>query len=320
MRIQLFSLCTLAIIGGISAVPGVALGEELLVSSYSNGNILRYDLATGTYLGKLVSGGTANLTHPEGLAIGSDGNLYVSSSENSNPNIPNAVLRFNLSTGVPIGNGVFATGFGVGGITQQGIPRGITFGPDGNLYVANDGAEVRRYDGVTGQFMNTFASGLTRAEDPVFHNGFLYVTDRDASRVNKYDAVTGQFISTIINGGPLSKAEGMTFGPDGNIYISSANTDQILQYTSTGQFIKVFVSTQSGGLDNPENLRFGPDGNLYVAASASNKVFRFDGLTGAFMSTFQITADLNTPTYLLVVPEPATLMALFVGLFVIRRR
>lgn len=305
-------ICILAIIGAVRTAQGV-VNEVLLVTSQNNGNIVQYDAATGAYLGIFIPGGTATLAHPEGMAIGPDGHLYVASGFSANPN---AILRFNKATGQPIGTGIFATGFG------GAIPRGIAFGPDQNLYVADDGFEVRRFSGATGQFIDAFVStGLLRAEHPVFHGGSLFVTDRDADRVQRYDAQTGQFLSTFTAGGPLDKPEGLCFGPDGNVYVSSANTHQVLRYSPNGVFLGVFVGAGSGGLNNPENLLFGSDGNLLVADSVSDRVLRYNGTTGAFMSAFQATPDMDGPTYMLVIPEPSTLfLVVSSALFALRGR
>ena len=47
--------------------------------------------------------------------------------------------------------------------------------------------------------------------------------------------------------------------------MSSADTDQVLEYNgTTGAFVTAFVGAGSGGL-NPSDLVFGPNGNLFVS-------------------------------------------------------
>jgi secreted PhoX family phosphatase len=53
-----------------------------------------------------------------------------------------------------------------------------------------------------------------------------------------------------------------------------------------GDFIDVFVSSESGGLGSPDGMLFGPDGNLYVASDSTDEVLRYDGVTGAFIDVF----------------------------------
>src|SRR5262245_11891127 len=60
------------------------------------------------------------------------------------------VLRFEGATGAPLGT--FASAI-------DG-PEGLTFGPDGNLYVSGFNSNVvARFNGTTGTFINNFASG-----------------------------------------------------------------------------------------------------------------------------------------------------------------
>src|SRR5258708_3170408 len=62
---------------------------------------------------------SAGAFFPTGIAVGPDGNIYVSAYGIG------SILRFNGQTGAPLG--VFATGFG---------PAQLAFVPDGNLYVS----------------------------------------------------------------------------------------------------------------------------------------------------------------------------------------
>lgn len=76
----------------------------------------------------------------------------------------------------------------------------------------------------------------------------------------------------------------MVFGPDGNLYVSSAATNEVLRFTASGQFIDVFVEAGSGGLATPHRgILFDTDGSLLVSSLNSNSVLRYDGQTGDFI-------------------------------------
>ncbi len=108
------------------------------------------------------------------------------------------------------------------------------------------------------------------------------------------------------------------FGPDNNLYISSASKDNVLRFNGTsGAFINEFVTAGSGGLDSARGLAFGPDGNLYVVSTFGNEILRYNGTTGAFIDMF-VGSDLNFPVDLLfspssIIPEPSSITLLITG-------
>ncbi len=128
-------------------------------------------------------------------------------------------------------------------------PSGVTFGPDGDIYVNSRAThQVMRFDGVSGAFQGVFGQADST------NSGLLYPT-------------------------------GIKFGPDGNLYVASGWTSQILKYSgTTGQFLGVFAQRQNGFANNtitpqalsalglPADLpdftviQFGPDGDLYVGS------------------------------------------------------
>ena len=89
-------------------------------------------------------------------------------------------------------------------------------------------------------------------------------------------AVPAHFIQALVSdvgkGGP-NRPEFPVFGADGNLYLTSRSTDEVLRYNgTTGAFMNAFVPDSAGGLDSPRELVFGPDGHLYVASFDTDEV------------------------------------------------
>lgn len=158
--------------------------------------------------------------------------LLISNSESNN------IVVFDELTNTFVGD--FTTP-GNGGLRA---PDDLTFGPDGNLYVSVGG------------------SNSLSLLDPTFPQD---------SAVLRFSP-TGQFLGVAASGNGLARPYGNAFGPDGNLYVSSFRTNEILRFNGqTGEFIDVFASDNNGGLgtvgglNGPNGLLFGPDGSLYVA-------------------------------------------------------
>lgn len=142
--------------------------------------------------------------------------------------------------------------------------------PQGTFLVGNTrGNNVLRFDGSTGNLLSEFipagSGGLSSPDTILFGpdgNGDgkpdIYIASGDkpgnsgqptASAVLRYDGVSGRFIDKFVGDNPnttadetggLSRPYGLAFGADGNFYVSSFLTDQILRYNGkTGQFIDV---------------------------------------------------------------------------------
>ena len=183
------------------------------------------------------------------LALGKDGNLYVSDFR--------GVRRVDRATGAA---SLFASG---GGLANT---AGLTFGPDGHLYVVNTGlgGSVLRFDGTSGAFLGKFVS---------FAGGDAY---------------------------------GLAFGPDGHLYVSMGSDSSVRRFDgTTGALLSTFVASGSGGLAVANDLAFGADGHLYVASFGSHSVLRYDGATGAFLDTFASGGGMERPTWIAFGPAAA---------------
>jgi streptogramin lyase len=112
----------------------------------------------------------------------------------------------------------------------------------------------------------------------------LVVSSEFSHSILRYDGASGAFVDTFVpsGSGGLDQPTGVTQGPDGNFYVSSKGSGQILRFSKVnGSFLGVFA--YGGGLTAPFDLAFGPDGNLYVAhdEAGAGGVVRYHGVTGA---------------------------------------
>jgi len=133
--------------------------------------------------------------------------------------------------------------------------------------------------------------------------GKLLAVSSDSDNILTYDVATGvydgEFTEVFSSISTDTFPTFMIIGPDGNLYVSSFLTGEILRYNAdSGAFIDVFVTAFLGGLIGPDGLAFGPDGNLYVASQLTHEVLRYHGTTGAFLDSYVTTGlgGLSFPT------------------------
>ena len=164
-------------------------------------------------------------------------------------------------------------------------------------------------EGQPGNFLGNFvASGLNSPRDIVFGPlGDLYVSNGYENSngsdhtVERFDGQTGQSKGSFVipGSGGIDVPNGMAFGPDGNLYVASSNTGQILRYDGqTGAIIGNGEFATTGSFFQPRFIAFGPDGNLYVGDTGPlDRILKFNGVSGALIETFVATGEggMGTP-------------------------
>jgi hypothetical protein len=202
----------------------------------------------------------------------------------------------------------------------------MVFGPDGNLYViATDQSEVLRFQGPTGKtpgaFIDTFVTSgsgglhipLSLAFGP---DGNLYVANSQANNaipggILRYCGRTGDFLDTFIapGSGGLIKPLSILFGPDGDLFVGSADatggsiasphTSIVLRYkATTGAFIGTFVTADSGGLRYPSQLLF-TETDPTTLAYRSRDVVKAASVSAGSVGQTQVAAPVQS-----LLPEP----------------
>lgn len=113
--------------------------------------------------------------------------------------------------------------------------------------------------------------------------GRIYAAHLSGGHVSEHDPVEARWVGDFVEagGGGLRGGTGIAFGPDGDLYVGSSATHQVLRFDgSTGEFEGAFVD--GGALQTPFSLVFGPGGDLFVSSGSQHRVLRFDGDSGAF--------------------------------------
>jgi len=219
-------------------------------------------------------------------ALAGPTSLFVSSGDTNN------VLAYDATSGAF--QGVFAHG---GGLVD---PEGISFGPDGNLYVSSRSNEILRYNGHSGTFINSFASGhgmqdpagiaFGGASNDLFVGSGVPDVGGGGNQILRFDGHTGAFKAVVdpTNAAGLADPEGLRFGNDGLLYVLSSDAGEVLRYNpATNTFVDKFVTANgSGNLKDPADLVFAANGDLLVSSAETSEVKRYDAATGAFKGNF----------------------------------
>lgn len=279
-RYRTLPLATLAAILTLPAVlPAQDPPIDLLVSSSMTNSVKRYDGRTGEFDRDLVTASSGGLGNTQEVLLGEDGTLLVSGLDNT------AILSYDPRSGKPLG--AFTSGYTLSGPTKA------NWGPDGNLYVSQWGANqssVAVFDGTTGSFIREATPDLDRPMDQAWDaQGALHVVSFGSQDVRVFDA-TGTLVDVLVQDSRLQGPVNLWF--EGNRWtVVDWQSGTIQQYALDGSHLREFAS----GLFRPEGWDQGPDGHLYVAEWTRNQVQRLDSETGTLLGAFTLGGGLGEP-------------------------
>jgi hypothetical protein len=136
-------------------------------------------------------------------------------------------------------------------------PRGVVVGPDGALYVSN--SPTLATSGIGGQVL--------RYADPGAAPQTVIDCTSDQAAVCK-----------------LNRPEGLVFGPDGTLYVTSFNNpadathtnDKILEYRNLALAGQIDLDPVGGIRTSAQALVFGPGGGLFVPILQTGEIRRYD--------------------------------------------
>lgn len=202
---------------------------------------------------------------PMGLAVGADGSLYVSDSDN------HRVQKLS-----PDG-AVLAVWGGLGSATgRMNRPWGIAVSAD-RVYVADrDNARVQVFDHAGG-FVSAWNMQGALPTGIGVGNGFVYVTDSANHRLlvftpdgllagqwGGYGGLVGQFFWPA----------GVAVGGDGRVYVADRGNNRVQVFGAGGQFLATFgnYGTRCGQFQTAFFLALLPSGNLVISDQMTPRI------------------------------------------------
>jgi glucose/arabinose dehydrogenase len=215
------------------------------------GEILQYDASTGAFKGELVPFQDPNAPFaPRGMVL-KDNVLYVASLQSGSTShgvTPSGEIdEYNATTGAFLARLTPPATMINGLADQQFNPRGIVFGPDGNLYIAS-------FD--TANPNAGYVLELNQTDHPGAWSIVAY---------NNGDSVVDPGETA-----DLHRPEGLVFGPDGRLFVTSfrastSDTDKIVIFNAGGtEADKIDLDVGGQARAFGQALVFGPGGALYV--------------------------------------------------------
>jgi WD40 repeat protein len=283
---------------------------DMLVAGFSADAVLRYDGSTGAFIGTFAS--HPSLDGATSITYGSDGNLYVLGEFSQN------VLRFDGLTGAFIDEFISPATMGMHGLTDPGF---MEFGPDGNLYILHHVSglpdAVFKFDGTTGAFISTFATGSGMAHTHGLDfgtDGHLYLGNLSDGVIKKYDATTGAFLGATSTDPGLVGTSSVVFGPDGLLYVTNNSPGGLNSYNPTTGLHVDTLDPGGAGKSTWGLLISG--GIIYVGYTSDGAIRKYDLATGDFLGDFVAAGGVPTPFDMefMLVPEPPAITLVVIAL------
>eukprot|EP00743_Colponemidia_sp_Colp-15_P008244 GILK01008945.1.p1 GENE.GILK01008945.1~~GILK01008945.1.p1 ORF type:complete len:877 (-),score=138.60 GILK01008945.1:98-2728(-) len=198
----------------------ISSNGDLIVAGWKDqelGQVIRINADSGSLISVIAKGGELN--KPQGLAIGSDGVLFVSNSGDDR------ILRFNPESGEFLG--AFPRS------DQLKSPHGMCF-DKGVLYVCSkDTNKVLKFN-TSGELLGVAAVGAGMGEPtcvcihPLRQQ--LFVGNSRTHNVLSFNLIDGSFIGVAASGWGLREPSSIAIHPSGSMLVGSAATNQIMVF------------------------------------------------------------------------------------------
>lgn len=286
--------------GSFSSPKGVVVsGSSLYVAEYYRAQKLALD-GTSQLVYASVSDDDGYLRYPQGLALDSDGNIYVADTFN------HRIQKF-------VSDGSFLATWGICGNEDGNFnrPWGIAVDANGSVYVSDyQNDRIQKFD-ADGTYLTKW--GTTGTEDGQLNGPTGLAVDADGNLIvmdslndrGQVFSPTGEFVrkwgSYGSGDGQMNEPDGVTVDTEGNTYVVDVENHRVQKFSSSGAFILTWGTegTATNQFSYPYGIARDHGGNIYVADRNNDRVLKF-GSDGTYLATIGSpgtgNGQLNDPT------------------------
>jgi len=243
---------------------------------------------------------SGHFSHPQFIAVGDDGNIYVSDLGNKR------VQKFSS-------NGEYITEWGKSG-KQSGefhYPSGIAVSDDSVFVADRDLNRIQKFS-LDGEFITEWGEKGKHDGQLFFpngiavNNGTVYVADTGNQRIQIF-STDGEFISSFgssgLGEGQFLTVVGIDIDADGNVYVTDKGNSKIEKFDANGELIKSFPFHSPNYAFSPEAIAVDPAGEMFIVNSANDRILHlsqdsnlklnvFDQI-GPYTDSFDILTDIT---------------------------
>jgi len=221
--------------------------------------------------------GNGQFDSPVGVAVDSNGNVYVSDEGN------NRIQEFSST-------GAYITQWGGSGSGngQFDVPYGVAVDSSGVYVVDSYNNRIQKFSS-TGTYITQWGgSGNGNGQFDVPYgiavdSSGVYVVDNSNSRIQKFSS-TGTYItqwgSNGSGNGQFNDVIGVATDSSGYVYVADSGHDLIQKFSSSGTYITQWggYGTGDGQFIAPVGIVIDSSGNVYVTDLHNNRIQEFNSL------------------------------------------
>ena len=241
----------------------------LLASSFTQTSFGYGDYDPLHKWGKYGPTEAGHFVHPQFVAVGEDGSIYVTDFGNKR------IQKFSSS-------GEYVTHWGNSG-KQLGDfynPTGIAVTDNSVFVVDRDLNRIQKFS-LDGEFIQTWGKKGT-AEGQFFYpnditisKDLLYVVDTGNHRIQIF-STDGEFVSSFGSSGlgpeQFLNIMGIDSDKDGNIFVTDKGNGKIIKFNADGEFIESFSFYFPSYVFAPEAIVVSPLGDMFVVNSGNERI------------------------------------------------